>query len=616
MMNQGLIKPVLLIRPDHNDADAAALRNAGLSVLVDPYLVVHPCEDTTFAKQLFEQLKEAGAGDWLAITSPRTMPNWAEIVGDMLYDALDDARARGLRVAAVGQRSAAGLNADVVGDRDGTTLARLMIEQADIGRVLLPQSAIARKELAEVLQEAGWRVIKGAVYETSVMATEPISAGAVRCGNISSVLLRSPSAVNALCAHTGLPDSAEVKVFAVGPTTQAAAKNAGLDVVELDLGKASDIAKRVAAELATPAFKFKEPEDDGQVLPPNHPMRTGLTTGSALIRSYRGERTEKPTVWFMRQAGRSLPEYRALREGTDMLESCLEPELAAEITLQPVRRHGLDAAILFSDIVVPARLAGLPVHIEPGVGPVCATPIRTAQDVDQLQELTPEQVTPVANAARIAVSELGSTPLIGFAGAPFTVASYLIEGKPSRELPLTRKMMREDPDTWHRLLDWVARCTVTFLREQAKAGASALQLFDSWAGRLETHEYREFSKPHSAQVLRGVADLGLPRVHFGTQTRDLLIDMHDAGADVVGVSHDIALDEASKLFDDKVPLQGNINPTLLAASWPQLSGEAADVIARGKRAPGHVVNLGHGVDKDTDPRVLTRLVSFIHEGAR
>ncbi|WP_036917806.1 uroporphyrinogen decarboxylase [Propionimicrobium sp. BV2F7] len=341
-------------------------------------------------------------------------------------------------------------------------------------------------------------------------------------------------------------------------------------------------------------------------------MLTGLTSESALIRNYRGNRTARPAVWFMRQAGRSLPEYRALREGTDMLESCLDPELAAEITLQPVRRHGLDAAILFSDIVVPARLAGLPVHIEPGVGPVCDTPIRSAEDVAALKELTPEQVEPVSRAAQIAVSELNTTPLIGFAGAPFTVASYLIEGKPSRNLPLTRKMMSEDPETWHRLLDWVARCTVTFLREQAKAGASALQLFDSWAGRLAPHEYREFSKPHSAQVLKGVADLGLPRVHFGTQTRDLLVDMYEAGADVVGVSHDIGLDEASKLFDNSVPLQGNINPVLLAGSWPQLSAEAADVIERGKRAPGHVVNLGHGVDKDTDPRVLTRLVEFIH----
>nr|WP_081675480.1 uroporphyrinogen decarboxylase [Propionimicrobium lymphophilum] len=610
MTTSGLIKPVLLIRPDHNQNDAAALKNAGLSVLVDPYLVIHPSEDDAPARRLFETLKTAGEGDWLAITSPRTMPNWAQIVGQKLYDVLDSARVRGLKVAAVGQRSASGLNADVIGNRDGTALAEMMIAENETARALIPQSAIARKELGEVLESAGWQVDKAPVYETSVIAGEPISAGAVRCGNISSVLLRSPSAVEALCKLTGA-GATKIKAFAVGPTTQAAAKEAGLDVVDVELGNATSVAKTIAAELKKPAFEFKGISDSDQ-LPAYHPMLTGLTSESALIRNYRGNRTARPAVWFMRQAGRSLPEYRALREGTDMLESCLDPELAAEITLQPVRRHGLDAAILFSDIVVPARLAGLPVHIEPGVGPVCDTPIRSAEDVAALKELTPEQVEPVSRAAQIAVSELNTTPLIGFAGAPFTVASYLIEGKPSRNLPLTRKMMSEDPETWHRLLDWVARCTVTFLREQAKAGASALQLFDSWAGRLAPHEYREFSKPHSAQVLKGVADLGLPRVHFGTQTRDLLVDMYEAGADVVGVSHDIGLDEASKLFDNSVPLQGNINPVLLAGSWPQLSAEAADVIERGKRAPGHVVNLGHGVDKDTDPRVLTRLVEFIH----
>ncbi|MFZ0530620.1 MAG: uroporphyrinogen decarboxylase, partial [Propionicimonas sp.] len=289
-----------------------------------------------------------------------------------------------------------------------------------------------------------------------------------------------------------------------------------------------------------------------------------------MLAAYRGEPVLRRPVWFMRQAGRSLPEYRRVREGRTMLEACLDPELAAEITCQPVRRHDVDAAIFFSDIVVPLRLAGVGVEIVPGVGPVLDRPVRTAGDVDRLPRLDPSALLPVRAGVELSVAQLGDVPLIGFAGAPFTVASYLVEGRPNRELPATRHLMGRDPQTWHRLLAWVADLTIAFLRAQAEAGAQALQLFDSWAGRLTPQEYATLVQPHSASVLTAVADLRLPRIHFGTATRDLLPAMLDAGADVIGVATDIALDEANALLGGRVPLQGNLDPALLSADWPVL----------------------------------------------
>ena len=339
---------------------------------------------------------------------------------------------------------------------------------------------------------------------------------------------------------------------------------------------------------------------------------TAFSTTSPLLAAYRGEPASRRPVWFMRQAGRSLPEYRKLREGTTMLDSCLTPELAAEITCQPVRRHDVDAAIFFSDIVVPLRLAGIAVDIVPGVGPVLAAPVRSAADVDRLPILDPAALAPVRDGVALSVSQLGEVPLIGFAGAPFTLASYLVEGRPNRELPATRALLAEDPATWHRLLAWVADLTADFLRAQAEAGASALQLFDSWVGRLSPTTYAQAVQPHSAAVFAAVADLGLPLVHFGTATRALLPAMLAAGATVVGVASDIGLDEASALLDHKVPLQGNLDPLLLAGDWATLEAAARDIVRRGEAAPGHVFNLGHGVPPDTDPQVLTRLVELVH----
>lgn len=336
-------------------------------------------------------------------------------------------------------------------------------------------------------------------------------------------------------------------------------------------------------------------------------------TDVPLLRALRGERTRHRPVWFMRQAGRSLPEYLAVRTGTTMLEACLRPELAAEITCQPVRRHGVDAGIFYSDIMVPVRLAGVGVEIVPGTGPVIDDPFRTPRDLARLPELDPASLQPIRDAVALTVAELGTTPLIGFAGAPFTVASYLIEGRPSRDHALTLTLMREDPDTWNALLAWVSGITAAFLRAQVEAGARALQLFDSWVGALSADDYRRAVQPHSAAVLAAVADLGVPRIHFGTRTRHLLPDLLAAGADALGVDADTPLDDASALLGHRVPLQGNIDPALLTSDWDTLSAHALDVLRRGQAAPGHVVNLGHGVPSTTDPDILTRLVALIHD---
>lgn len=363
-------------------------------------------------------------------------------------------------------------------------------------------------------------------------------------------------------------------------------------------------------------------------LPANHPLITQdsekSTAQSALIKGYRGETGHRRPVWFMRQAGRSLPEYRELREGTSMLESCLIPEMASEITLQPVRRHDVDAAIFFSDIVIPLKLAGIGVEIKPGVGPVLDTPIRTPQDIANLPELTDEMFEPITEAIQLTVAELGARPLIGFAGAPYTVAAYMVEGRPSRDHLGPRTMMHNDPTSWDRLMAWTAEASGRFLRAQIMAGASAAQLFDSWAGSLSRSDYQHNVMPYSEQALKHVDDLtgdhGVPLVHFGTGTGEILDLMRDAGASVVGVDYRLRLDEANRRLGNSpgpdgrtnVVLQGNIDPALLSADWDVLEAHVREVISQGAQAPGHVLNLGHGVPPTTDPTVLTRLVELIH----
>ncbi|GAA3696959.1 uroporphyrinogen decarboxylase [Zhihengliuella alba] len=344
----------------------------------------------------------------------------------------------------------------------------------------------------------------------------------------------------------------------------------------------------------------------------NHPLLDGRTAGSPLIAAYRGEKPSRRPVWFMRQAGRSLPEYRKLREGIGMLDSCLKPDLAAEITLQPVRRHDVDAGIFFSDIVIPLKLAGVDVDIVPGVGPVLGSPVRTAADVANLPELDDAALEPIREAVALTVAELGSTPLIGFAGAPFTLAAYMVEGRPSRDHLGPRTMMHAEPETWDALAAWAADASGKFLRAQIEAGASAGQLFDSWAGSLGLADYERHVAPASARALDAVRDLGAPLVHFGTGTSELLVAMRDVGVDVVGVDYRLPLAEANRRLGGTVPLQGNIDPALLSAPWEVLEQHVRDVVASGSGAPGHVVNLGHGVPPETDPEVLTRVVSLIH----
>lgn len=331
-----------------------------------------------------------------------------------------------------------------------------------------------------------------------------------------------------------------------------------------------------------------------------------------LLRALRGDRPAQTPVWFMRQAGRSLPEYRELRVGTRMLDACLTPDLAAEITLQPVRRHGVDAAVFFSDIVIPLRLAGVDVVIEPGRGPVFANPVRSADDVQRLTAIDPADLdgTAIAAAVKIVTDELGDTPLIGFAGAPFTLAAYLVEGGPSKEHLQARAMMHADPDSWNRLAGWLAQVSRRFLEIQRDAGASVVQLFDSWAGSLSPADYRAFVAPHSHAALDGI---GIPTIHFGVGTGPFLADMRlDGVADAVGVDWRQPLDEAAAILGPDVSVQGNIDPALLGAPWPVLEAHVLDVLERGRAARGHILNLGHGVPPETDPDQLTRIVELVH----
>ena len=337
-----------------------------------------------------------------------------------------------------------------------------------------------------------------------------------------------------------------------------------------------------------------------------------LSAEPLLLRAARGEQPAYPPVWFMRQAGRSLPEYREVRVGTTMLAACRTPDLVTEVTLQPVRRHGVDAAIFFSDIVVPLVAAGLDIDIVPGTGPVVAAPVRDAAAVDAIRGLDPAEIDDIAVAVRQTVAELAGTPLIGFAGAPYTLASYLIEGGPSRDHARTKALMHSEPVLWHGLLSKLAAISAVFLRVQIEAGASAIQLFDSWAGGLSAADYAEFVLPHSREVLATLGDASLPKIHFGVGTGELLDLMRQAGATVVGVDWRTPLDVAAGRIGGATPVQGNLDPALLLADWPVIEAAVRRIVAEGRKAPGHIFNLGHGVLPDTDPAVLTRVVELVH----
>ncbi|MEU6992747.1 uroporphyrinogen decarboxylase [Streptomyces sp. NPDC046465] len=336
------------------------------------------------------------------------------------------------------------------------------------------------------------------------------------------------------------------------------------------------------------------------------------TYDSPFMKACRREAVPHTPVWFMRQAGRSLPEYRKVREGTAMLESCMRPDLVTEITLQPVRRHNVDAAIYFSDIVVPLKAIGIDLDIKPGVGPVVEKPIRTRADLAQLRDLTPDDVHYVTEAMGMLTAELGSTPLIGFAGAPFTLASYLVEGGPSRNHEHTKALMYGDPQLWADLLDRLAEITGAFLKVQIEAGASAVQLFDSWVGALSPADYRRSVMPASAKVFDAVAPYGVPRIHFGVGTGELLGLMGEAGADVVGADWRVPMDEAARRVGPGKALQGNLDPAVLFSTREAVETKADEVLAAAKGLEGHIFNLGHGVLPTTDPEALTRLVEHVH----
>jgi uroporphyrinogen decarboxylase len=331
-----------------------------------------------------------------------------------------------------------------------------------------------------------------------------------------------------------------------------------------------------------------------------------------LTRACRREHVERTPVWFMRQAGRSLPEYREVRQRYDLFEVCRRPELCAEVTLQPVRRHGVDAAVMFADIMLPVIGMGVDVELVEGVGPVVAEPIESLAQVERLHVPEPEEAVPfVLEAVKIVRGELdGEKALVGFAGGPFSVAGYLIEGKPTRDFVKTKTCMYRSPDTWHALMDKLADTFAAYLRAQVSAGADVIQLFDSWVGALSGADYREFVAPYSARVLGAVA---VPTIHFGTGTTHLLRDMKTAGGDVIGLDWRVPIDRCWDSLGSGCGVQGNLDPAVLLGPWERAEEAAVRILDEVAGRRGHIFNLGHGVLPDTDPGDLGRLVRLVHE---
>jgi uroporphyrinogen decarboxylase len=329
-----------------------------------------------------------------------------------------------------------------------------------------------------------------------------------------------------------------------------------------------------------------------------------------LVRAARREPVERTPVWFMRQAGRSLPEYRALRERYGFFELAHTPELCAEVTLQPVKRHGVDAAVMFADIMTPVVSMGIGVDLVEGVGPVVEQPVRSAADVDQLVVPEPDAFAPVLEAVRLVRRQLApERAVIGFCGGPFTVAGYLVEGRPSRELPRTKALMLSEPATWDALMEKLAETFAAYVAAKVDAGADVIQLFDSWVGTLSPSTYRDRVAPWSAHIIRAV---DVPTIHFGTGASHLLSELAAAGGDVIGLDWRLPLDEGWARVPDRA-VQGNLDPAALFAPWEVVEREAQEVIERAAGRPGHVFNLGHGVLPETGPDVLTRLAALVRE---
>lgn len=335
------------------------------------------------------------------------------------------------------------------------------------------------------------------------------------------------------------------------------------------------------------------------------------------LRACRREPVDRTPVWFMRQAGRYMEEYRAIRKDHTLLDICHDAELCTEVTLQPVKAHGVDAAILFADILLPLEPMGAPFSFEKGEGPVVHAPVRTPADVERLRVIEAEEgLQYVLDAIKMIRGELdGKTPLIGFAGAPFTLASYLIEGGKSSQYILTKQFMYSEPQAWDQLMGKLAEVVRRYLRAQIAAGAQAVQLFDSWVGSLAPEDYQARIQPHVAHILQDVQKTGVPVIHFGTGTTSLLEMQKQAGGTVIGVDFRSTLTDAHRRLGDDVAYQGNLEPMLLLAPWELLSQRALSIIEEGKKLPGHVFNLGHGIVPQVDPAVVTRLVEFIHDNS-
>jgi uroporphyrinogen decarboxylase len=335
------------------------------------------------------------------------------------------------------------------------------------------------------------------------------------------------------------------------------------------------------------------------------------------LRACRRESVDVTPVWFMRQAGRYMPEYRAIREKHSLLEICYQPELAAEVTLQPVRALGVDAAILFADILLPVIPLGLGLEFAKGEGPVIARPVRTLEDVAAMRPVDVESdLGYVMEAIRILRGELKGTPLIGFCGAPFTVASYIIEGRSSREFLKTKTIMYSAPDVWHALMDKLSNVFVEYLIAQIRAGAQAVQVFDSWVGALSPQDYEDFVLPYSQAVLAAAQEENVPVIHFGTNTATLLPLMKRAGGDVIGLDWRIPLDEGWALLGHDVAVQGNLDPALLFATLPEIKKRVHDILRRAEGRPGHIFNLGHGILQHTPVENVRAVVDMVHEYSR
>jgi uroporphyrinogen decarboxylase len=328
-----------------------------------------------------------------------------------------------------------------------------------------------------------------------------------------------------------------------------------------------------------------------------------------LVRTARREPAERTPVWFMRQAGRSLPEYRAIREHHTLFEVCEQPELTAEVTLQPVRRHDVDAAVMFADIMLPVLSMGIDVELVESIGPVVHQPIRTRADVDRLGEGEPPE--PILEAVRIVRRELRpDQALVGFCGGPFTVAGYLIEGRPSREFTTLKSLMYGEPETWHALMERLAGTFSRYVAATVEAGADVIQVFDSWVGALSPVDYQEFVAPWSARIL---ASVDVPTIHFGTGTATLLSSMAEAGGDVIGLDWRIPLDRGWNDVGRGRGVQGNLDPAVLLGPWERVERETERVLALASGRPGHIFNLGHGVLPGTQPETLTRLAELVRE---